>query len=157
VLNDEINSNGHNVDDLNDMLSGLRVMLPSAQLLTAFLLTLPFNTGFAQVVQSQKWTFLATFLCSLTSLVMLSAPAIQHRLMRPLQNRVKFKQFATREILIGSLALSLALILGTHLVTAEVFGDPVDNILTAFVASLIVVFWWLLPKILKAQQLLRNR
>ena len=154
MLNDELDSDDHNVNDLNDMLSGLRVMLPSAQLLTAFLLTLPFNMGFAQVVQAQKWTFLATFLCSLTSLVMLSAPAIQHRLMRPLQNRVKFKQFATREILIGSVTLSLALILGTHLVTHEVFGDPMDNILTAFVASLIVVFWWLLPKILKARRLM---
>jgi hypothetical protein len=74
--------------------------------------------------------------------------------MRPLRNRVKFKRFATREILIGSLTLSLALILGTHLVTHEVFGDPMDNILTAFVASLIVVFWWLLPKILKARRLM---
>ncbi len=152
MLNDEINSDGHDVNDLTDMLSGLRVMLPSAQLLTAFLLTLPFNAGFAKIEQSQRWIFLATFLCSLTSLVMFSAPAIQHRMMRPLRHRAKFKQFATRQILIGSVALSLALTLGTHLVTSEVFGDPVDNILTAFVASLIGVFWWLLPKILKARQ-----
>jgi len=152
MLNDTTNSDGHNVNDLTDMLSGLRVMLPSAQLLTAFLLTLPFNTGFAKIEQSQRWIFLATFLCSLTSLVMFSAPAIQHRLMRPLRNRTKFKQFATRQILIGSAALSLALTLGTHLVTSEVFGDPVDNILTAFVALLIGALWWLLPKILKAQQ-----
>ena len=35
--------------DLSDLLAELRVLLPSAQTLTAFLIILPFNAGFAQV------------------------------------------------------------------------------------------------------------
>lgn len=142
----------HDTGDFGDLLSGLRILLPSAQLLTAFLLALPFGAGFAELAQSQKWVFLATFLCSLASVVLFGAPAIQHRLMRPLRDRVKFKELATREVLAGSVALTLALILGTHLVTSRVFGDPADNVVTGLVAALIVTLWWLFPKILKARQ-----
>lgn len=141
----------HDTGDLGDLLSGLRILLPGAQLLTAFLLALPFSPGFADIAPSHKWTFLATFLCSLASVVLLSAPAIQHRLMRPLRDRVEFKDLATREALAGAIALSLAFILGTHLATSEVLGAPADDIVTASVAVLIGLVWWLLP-ILKARQ-----
>lgn len=36
---------GYNADDLSDMLEELRVLLPSAQLLTTFLVTLPFRAS----------------------------------------------------------------------------------------------------------------
>ena len=64
--------------DLSDLLSELRILLPGAQMLTAFLIILPFNGGFAKIVQAEKIVFLATFFLSMTSLVLLSAPAIQH-------------------------------------------------------------------------------
>ena len=60
------------------MLGELRVLLPSAQLLSAFLITVPFNSGFANIVASEKTVFLATFTLSILSLVLLSAPAVQH-------------------------------------------------------------------------------
>lgn len=73
--------------DLSDMLSELHFLLPGAQLLTAFLITVPFSTGFSKIKQTERRIFLATFICSITSLVLLSAPAVQHRLMRPLLDR----------------------------------------------------------------------
>jgi hypothetical protein len=145
----EISGREHDINDLTDMLSGLRILLPSGQLLTAFLVLLPFNPGFVESVQSQKWAYLATFLCSLISLVLFSAPAVQHRIMRPLRNRVEFKHLASREILAGAAALSLALVLATHLVTSQVFGDPVDIIPTGLVALLIAGLWWFIPRALK--------
>jgi hypothetical protein len=90
------------------MLSEMRILLPGAQMLSAFLIILPFNGGFAQIVHSEKLLFLATFFLSLTSLVLLSAPAIQHRLMRPLKDRARFKRMATRQIVAGALALAIA-------------------------------------------------
>src|SRR5215203_1583473 len=82
--------------DLSDMLSELRILLPGAQMLTAFLIILPFNGGARQIIQGESQAFLATFFFALTSLVLLSAPAIQHRLMRPLISRERFKRLATR-------------------------------------------------------------
>lgn len=141
----------HDFEDLSEMLGGLRILLPSAQLLSAFMILLPFNSVFLRIARAEKWAFLAIFLCSLTSLVLFSAPAIQHRLMRPLKDRGQFKALATRQIVAGALMLSVALILSTHLVTAQVFGHPLDNAAASFVAAIIGVFWWIIPNILKAR------
>ncbi|MEO7578162.1 MAG: DUF6328 family protein [Massilia sp.] len=110
---------------------------------------LPFNGEFRQIVQAEKVVFLATFLLALTSLVLLSAPAIQHRLMRPLNDRARFKQVATRQIVAGSLALAIALVLATNLVISEVFGGAVGFAVAGIMALLVLSIWWLLPLYLK--------
>lgn len=92
---------------------------------------------------------MATFIFSITSLILFTAPAIQHRLMRPLRNRLKFKQFATRQMIAGAIALSFALVLGADLVMSIVFGHLLGNTITTFVAVIIIILWWLLPAIWK--------
>lgn len=125
---------GYKADNLGDMLDELRMLLPSAQVLTAFLISLPFIPGFAKIVQSEKRVFIATFLCSVVSLMLLSAPATQHRLMWPLKDRVAFKRFASYDMLVGGATLSLALILGTNLVISEVLGANAGILVAAFAA-----------------------
>jgi hypothetical protein len=130
---------------LDDMLQELRILLQGAQVLTAFLIVLPFNQGFDKIHDFEKWVYTATFLCSITSMIFFSAPAAHHRLARPLGNRVLFKTFATRMILVGLLALSFALILVTQLVVSQVIGSIVSLFVTAFVSLLILIIWWLFP------------
>lgn len=62
--------------DLSDMLGELRVLLPTSQLLSAFLIAVPFAPGFRSIVQTEKHVFLATFLMSMASLVLCKRPAI---------------------------------------------------------------------------------
>jgi hypothetical protein len=135
--------------DFSDMLSEMRILLPGAQMLSAFLVILPFNTGFADIVHVEKQLFLATFFFALASLVLLSAPAVQHRVMRPLKNRARFKRIATRQIVAGAFSLGIALVLGTDLVISEVFGPVVGIVMSAIMAALIVCVWWLMPAWLK--------
>lgn len=135
--------------DLTDTLGELRVLLPSAQLLSAFLITVPFSAGFAAIVTAEKGVFIATFMLSIASLVTLSAPAVQHRLIRPLADRAYFKRLATRQIVIGSFLLALALILVTQLVLSAVFGHVVGNVAAGGIAVLIVFLWWIFPKVLR--------
>jgi hypothetical protein len=130
---------------LNDMLQELRILLQGAQVLTAFLILLPFNQGFDKIHDIEKWIYTATFLCSITSLIFFSAPAAHHRLARPLVNRELFNTFATRMILVGLVALSFALILATQLVVSQVVGAVISVYVTAFVSLLILVIWWLFP------------
>ena len=61
--------------DLGDMLQELRVLLPGSQTLTAFLVILPFNSGFSQIQDEERYVYLATFLCSILSLILFTAPA----------------------------------------------------------------------------------
>jgi Family of unknown function (DUF6328) len=104
------------------MLIELRILLPGAKLLTALLITLPFSSGFARISQGERWIFLASFIFSLVTLVLFTVPAIQHRQLRPLNNCDAFKNTATRQMVAGAIALSLALILSADLVISEVFG-----------------------------------
>jgi hypothetical protein len=135
--------------DFSDMLSEMRILLPGAQMLTAFLIILPFNGGFARIVHTEKLLFLATFVLSLTSLVLLSAPAVQHRIMRPLKDRARFKRVATKLMVTGSFTLAVALVLGTELVISEVFGALIGLITAGSMALLIAVIWWWMPRYLK--------
>lgn len=135
--------------DLSDLLSELRILLPGAQMLTAFLIILPFNGGFAKIVQTEKIVFLATFFLSMTSLVLLSAPAIQHRIMRPLNDRERFKRVADRIMMAGALSLAFAFTLGTNLVISEVFGHVAGIVACAIIAVLIMAMWWWMPLYLR--------
>lgn len=142
----------HDVNSLSDMHEELRILLPAAQVLTAFLILLPFNQGFSKIRQDEKWIYLATFICSVSSLVLFSAPAAMHRIERPLKDRVRFKLFATRIILFGLATLSLAVAAATALVVSEVFGRRLGIMTAASVALLIGVFWWLLPYFRKRRE-----
>lgn len=139
----------HQDGDLSDMLSELRILLPGAQMLTAFLIILPFNGGAREIIDAQRYVFLVTFFFALTSLVLLSAPAIQHRLMRPLVSKSRFKRMASNQIVAGSLALGLAFTLGTNLVLSAVFGHVIGLIAAGGMASMIAAVWMILPLYLK--------
>ena len=139
--------------DLGDLLAELRVLLPSAQTLTAFLIILPFSPGFAQIRQAEKYVYVATFLCSLASVVLFAAPAAQHRVRRPLPDRGQFKLAANRLVVAGLVPLSLALILATQLVMAEVLRRPRPAwAIAGIVAALIGAAWWAVPLRSKARQ-----
>ncbi|MFS0754239.1 DUF6328 family protein [Noviherbaspirillum sp. 1P10PC] len=141
-----VKTEGTNADiDLSDMLVELRILLPGAQLLTAFLITLPFNSGFGQIIQFEKIVFMVTFFCSISSLILFTGPAIQHRLMRPLLDRQRFKNSATRQMVAGTICLTLALVLSANLVMSEVFGQRMGITVAVTMATFIGAMWWIWP------------
>lgn len=151
LLTDNAASDALDDGDLTDMLGELRVLLPCAQLLSAFLITVPFNTGFADIVAAEKGVFLATFMLSTLSMVLLSAPAVQHRLIRPLVDRAAFKRLGSRQIVIGAVLLGMALTLATQLVLSTVLGDLLGTIFASVTAGTILFLWWILPKAMRAK------
>ena len=149
AIDGKIHSDLSEDGDLSDMLSELRILLPGSQMLTAFLIILPFNGGARQIIHAERYIFLVTFFFALTALVLLSAPAIQHRLMRPLISKSRFKRIASRQIVAGSCALGVAFILGTNLVVSEVFGTVTGIVAGGAMATLICSVWLILPMYLK--------
>ena len=146
VKGDEQPDSGAQSDkDLGDMLQEMRVLLQGAQVLTAFLVILPFSQGFDKIEDTEKWIYLTTFLCSVTSLVLFSAPAAMHRIVRPLRDAGRFKNISTRMILAGLGFASLALVLTAQLVVSQVLGLAPSLVAAGAVVLVIVVLWWLLP------------
>lgn len=131
--------------DFGDLLQELRVLLQGVQVLTGFLIILPFNEGFARVSPDERRVYFVLFLCALLSLILFSAPAAQHRLRSPLPDRVDFKRSSTRTVVIGMIPLSAALVLATHFVIDQVGGRTAANYVSAFVAVVILLLWWVVP------------
>lgn len=131
--------------DLSDLLQELRVLLQGVQVLTGFLIVLPFSEGFARVSPGERRVYVVLFCCVLVSLVLFSAPAAQHRLLVPLRDRVAFKHAATRMVVLGMIPLSVALVLATHFVMDEVGSRLVANIVSGVVATVIAALWWIVP------------
>jgi hypothetical protein len=140
---------GHDDKDFADLLQELRILLQGVQVMTAFLVILPFSQGFKDIDEIEKWVFLATFICSLAGLILFSAPAAVHRLARPLTDRTRFKDFATRMTIVGLAPASLSLVLATQLVVEHVLGGAISYIAAGVVLVLIAVLWWVLPLALR--------
>ena len=139
------NPSDHDQRSLNEMLQELRVLQQGSQILLGFLILLPFSEGFTKIAPFERWVFITAFLSSLITMICFSAPAAQHRLERPLRHRVKFKLQSNRIIVVGTIALSIALTATTELVSNEVLGTAWSPIVTALVATLLAVIWWIIP------------
>lgn len=146
---------GHGDGDLSDLLEEVRVLLPGTTTLTAFLIILPFNSGFVEARESQKLVYLITFLCCVLSLILFTAPAAHHRLQRPLRDREGFKNTATRFIIAGLVPLSVAVTLATELVMSATFTHPRWSWSVAtIVGVLILLLWWIVPRLTRHHQAL---
>lgn len=134
--------------DLSDLLEELRILLPGTQTLTAFLIILPFNPGFREIRDEQKVVYIITFLCSLISLMLFTAPAAHHRQQRPLRDRETFKNYATRFMIAGLIPLSIALVLAAQLVLFAVVRDRwISWTIAGVLAILVLALWWIFPKV----------
>ncbi|MCP2015471.1 hypothetical protein L1280_002633 [Deinococcus sp. HSC-46F16] len=133
-------------DQLSDLLAELRILLQGAQVLTSFLIILPFNVDFGGVAATERWVYTATFGCSVVSLVLLSAPALHHYLRRPMRHPEQFKHTATRLVRVGAVFMSLALVLATRMVAGAV-GLPaaLTWVLPGGLTLLLGWVWWALP------------
>ena len=142
----------HDRRSLNEMLQELRVLQQGSQILVGFFVLLPFSEGFVKISQFEKWVYMIAFISSVITLICFSAPAAQHRIERPLRHRVKFKLQSNRIIVAGTVALSVALISTTQLVSNEALGPELSSVATTAIGVLIGIIWWLMPLSQRARQ-----
>lgn len=105
-----------------------------------------------KISQFEKWVYMIAFISSVITLICFSAPAAQHRIERPLRHRVKFKLQSNRIIVAGTVALSVAFISTTQLVSNEALGPELSSVATTGIAVLIGLIWWLMPLSQRARQ-----
>ena len=134
-------------NSLSELLQELRILLQGAQVLVGFLVVLPFSERFSRISSLEKGVYLAAFLATLSSLILFSAPALHHRLQRPLQNRIQFKNFATRMMVFGAMPLSLGLLLATQVAVSEIVGEVVGTFVAIVMGAFIAFVWWLSPRL----------
>jgi hypothetical protein len=134
-----------------ELLQEVRVVQTGVQLLTGFLLTLPFTDRFHQLSDGSQALYLVAVALSAASTACLVTPVTMHRLLfrhgaRPLLVNVS-QQFAIAglALLAGAIVAVLTLIFGI------VVSETVGVIVGAVAAVTFVVLWLVLPLVLKAR------
>jgi hypothetical protein len=129
----------------NELLQELRVAQTGVQILTAFLLTLPFQQGFRDLPDSRTYVYVGVLLSAMLSMLMLLSPvalhrALFHRGVRPWL--VESANLFSR----GGLVLLVAANVGAvWLVMDVVLGISAASIAAALLAGFTIVGWLLLP------------
>src|ERR1700730_12574350 len=86
------------------LLQELRVVQTGVQLLTGFLLTLPFQARFDGLNATMRVIYLATVGCSIAATVLLEAPVAMHRLLFR-RHRIQFVVAAAHRLAYSGLLL----------------------------------------------------
>ena len=131
--------------ELEELLQELRLALPGVQILFAFLLVVPFNTGFAKTDDLQRNVWFAALLLALGAVACLIAPTAYHRIRFRDYDKERLVQTATRLALAGLVFLATALSASAFFVTGYVFDDGVAAAVTALAAATIGGLWFVLP------------
>jgi hypothetical protein len=131
--------------ELIELLNEIRVVLPGAQVLFAFLLSLPFLARFDLLTRVDRDAYYAAFLCTAVGTVMLMAPSANHRLRFREYDKEPMLFWFNRLVLVGSTFLAAAIALAVFLVTDLLFDQSWAALLAALVAAWIVLVWYVTP------------
>lgn len=129
----------------NSLLQELRVVQTGVQLLTGFLLTLPFQQRFDVLDHEMRIAYLVTVGCSVGATVLLIAPVGIHRLLFRRHRLQVLVSAAHRCAYAGLALLGLALTGVTVIIFVAVAGTTAGLIAGACALTLFTTFWWLLP------------
>jgi len=122
----------------HELLQELRVTQTGTQILTGFLLTIPFSSRFTELNERQQVTYLATFVGSVVTTGLIVAPVAFHRLLFRKRQRPWLVEAADKTAKIGLFLLALT----TSGVTLLVFDVVVSW--PAAIAAATVTFFGLL-------------
>src|SRR6201993_3272345 len=127
------------------LLQELRVVQTGVQLLTGFLLTLPFQQRFDILNTTMRVIYLVTVGCSVAATVLLEAPVAMHRLLFR-RHRIQYvvataHRFAYAGLLLMGLALT-----GVTVTIFDAVAGPVAGAIAGSCAVLAGIgFWVVLP------------
>jgi Family of unknown function (DUF6328) len=138
--------------ELIELLNELRVALPGVQVLFAFLLAVPFATGWQRVTNFQRDVFFVAFLCTTAATILLIAPSTYHRLRWREHDKEHMLVTANRLTIAGSAFLALAMISVVLLITDLLFSVGWAIVATALVAFGFGWFWYGLALLRRAER-----
>ena len=130
-------------------LNELRVALTGAQLLVAFLLSVPFTEKFDRLNELDHHVYFVAFISALTAASLLIAPSVYHRmhLHRTIVDPAKTLATFTRLAVTGSAFLALAMTAASFLVTGLLYPRWAAMLVAAIAAAGFAWFWFGLPRL----------
>ena len=127
--------------NLTDLMQELRVAFPGVQILFAFLLVVPFQSGWPDVTAAQRDVYFVTLLLTAASSICFIAPAARHRIRFRSQDLEWVIKSSNRLMLAGLGFLAAAISAALLLISMVVF-DTALAIVVATVAALSIGWIW---------------
>ncbi|WP_067678232.1 DUF6328 family protein [Nocardia miyunensis] len=131
--------------NLTGLLQELRVVQTGIQLLTGFLLTLPFQARFESLSDPMRAVYLVVVVASIAATVFLTAPVAAHRLLFRRHQLTSVVQTAHHFALTGLLLLGIALTGVAVLIFDTVVGPVAGAIAGVGFAVLFTSLWVVHP------------
>ena len=132
-------------DELIELLNELRVALPGVTVLFAFLLTVPFASGFSKLSSLDRTVYFSAFMCTAISSVFLMAPTAQHRVRWRKGEKDILLRISNRLAIAGLILLAAAIGQVVFVVADVLFGLGAAIAVSAVIVVLLVVFWFAIP------------
>ncbi len=137
--------------ELEELLQGLRVLLPGVQVLFAFLLTVPFTQRFEAVSSRNKGLFAAALASAAMASAFLAAPSAFHRILFRDRDKEWLVLRANALAIVGTIFLAVAMTCALFLVADVLYGSRVAGAIAGALGLLFVVLWYVVPGVRRAK------
>lgn len=129
----------------NELLQELRVTQTGAQILTGFLLTLPFQPAFQDLDQVQTAVYLVLVVLAALTTALVLVPVSAHRLLFQQRRKPELVRMGQRAALGGLATLAVVLALTLFLVFDVVVGRGAAVVTGGVALVVLVIAWAALP------------
>jgi hypothetical protein len=138
--------------NFEELTGELRVVITGVQVLFAFLLVVPFDTGFAHVGTYERIVYFVTLLLASMSALCMIAPSAQHRFLFRHDDKRHIVFTSNRIVIVGLVFLALAMCGCLLLVATTLFGE-LAGLLTVVLAALPFAILWFATPLLRRRKL----
>ncbi|MEU6712128.1 DUF6328 family protein [Nonomuraea sp. NPDC046802] len=124
-----------------ELLQGARVAVTGVQVLFAFLLTVPFSSGFTRLDAADRWLYYAALVSAAIASICYIAPTAQHRVLFRQGRKETLVRRSNLYGLLGALALAVSMTTAAMLVIDYLFDVALASI-TAGLLALVALWTW---------------
>ena len=131
--------------ELIELLNGLRVLLPGVQVLLAFLLTVPFSSGFADASDTERMVYFFTVLVTVAATAALTMPAAYHRIRFRQGDKERMLHISNGFAIVGLVLLTFAMTSVVFLITNRLYGTAAAIPVSIAVFAVLGFTWFAIP------------
>ena len=135
----------------NEMLQELRVAQTGVQVLTGFLLTLPFTQRFTELSKTDETAYLVTICCAIGAAAFLIAPVAFHRVLFGRSEKQWLVVAANQVARVGLALMALTMTGSIFLVFDVLLGLTAAIIAAAATLAVVAGLWVAIPTVAEAR------
>jgi hypothetical protein len=128
-----------------ELVGEVRIAAVGIQVLFAFLLVVPFNTGWKNVSAFQRDVYFVALVCIATAAALLIAPTIHHRLLFRQHQKKYLVELGSRLVIWAAALLAVGLVAIMVMLSDYLFGGVASAIVGVLGAVFVITLWFVIP------------